>query len=276
MGIRGLRIATAFGVGISIASFTVCAQQVQVLPVPGSRARTNLEDAKIGYTIDRGMPYSGIWFTYHVTTFPDGQVKKDQSTRKVWRDSDGRTREETTWTRFNGVVATVCRIEDPVAQVRYIWRIEPGRRTVVTETHFTWDKYAVSEIWASPPAHPVDTPPGALIVILTPSKQLTSNPGEQKLGPTYMNGVYAEGVRTVEPLPSDPSRHRVQETWSAPDLNLFIKSYLEDGYGFIEDTELKNIDRSEPDPAVFDPPANLPRRLAPESDPVWREPYGAD
>jgi hypothetical protein len=91
-----------------------------------------------------------------------------------------------------------------------------------------------------------------------------------------MNGVYAEGVRTVEPILGDSTRHRIDEIWSAPDLNLIIKTYLDDGNGFIEDSELKNIDRSEPDPSVFLPPSSFPKRQAPESDPVWREAYGAD
>jgi hypothetical protein len=263
----------AIAIGFTLGSFTAVGQ---TLPAPGSQSPPNIEGAKIAYTIDRGMPYSGIWITKHVTTFPDGEVKRDRNTRKVWRDSDGRTRKDVTWTRPTGVVATVCRIEDPVAKVRYIWRIEQGRKTIVTGTHFTMDKYAVTEIWADPSLRPVETPPGVSVIILGPARRMNPNPNEQKLGPTYMNGVYAEGVRTIEPIQSDPTRHRIEETWSAPDLNLFIKSYLDDGNGFIEDSELKNIDRSEPDPSVFLPPSSLPKRQAPESDPAWREGYGAD
>jgi hypothetical protein len=46
--------------------------------------------------------------------------------------------------------------------------------------------------------------------------------------------------------------------------------------GFTENTELKNIERSEPDLSVFQPPAERPIRQAPESDPVWKEPIGAN
>ncbi len=269
-------IAAGIPIGPCIAAAQDFAPGVRVLPVPGTHMPKDFVQGKIAYTIDRSMPYSGIWVTKHVTTFPDGQVVRDRSTRKVWRDSEGRKREETTWTRKSGAVATVSHIEDPVAMVRYIWRVEPGRKTVVTETHFTFDNYAVTEIWPSLPTRPIDSHPGVTIVILTPARRLNPNPDEEKLGPIYKNGVYADGVRTVEPLPSDPTHHRVTETWSAPDLNLFIKSYMEDGYGFIEDSELKNIDRSEPDSSIFVPPPGLPRRQAPESDPAWKESYGAD
>jgi hypothetical protein len=101
------------------------------------------------------------------------------------------------------------------------------------------------------------------------------------LGPEYINGVYAEGTRSVETLPphsggnsTDHPIHRIDEIWNAPDLNTVVKTYLNDGLGFTERTELKNIDRSEPDPSVFLPPSSLPRREAPESDPVWKEPIG--
>lgn len=270
-------IAAVITIGPSTAIAQNSASGVQVLPAPGTHMPKGFDAGKIAYTIDRSMPYSGVWVTKHVIRFPDGQMQRDRSTRKVWRDSEGRTREDTTWIRKSGAQATVCHIDDPVAKVRYIWRIEPGRKTVVTETHFSFDDYVVTEIWPNPPAHPIENHPGVYIVILTPTaKRLNPNSDEQKLGPIYKNGVYAEGVRSVEPLPSNPVRHRITETWQAPDLNIFIKSYLEDGFGFIEDAELKDIDRSEPDPSTFQPPPGLLRRKAPNSDPAWKEPYGAD
>jgi hypothetical protein len=270
-------IAAGIAIGPSATVAQNSAPGIQVLPVPGTHMPRGFDAGKIAYTIDRAMPYSGIWVTRHVTTFPDGEIQRDRSTRKVWRDSEGRTREDTTWTRKSGAVATVSHIDDPVAKVRYIWRIEPGRKTVVTETHFSFEDYSVTEIWPNSPSHPVEEHPGVTIVILSPAAtRLNPNPNEQKLGPTYKNGVYAEGVRTVEPFPSDPNHHRVEETWQAPDLNIFIKCYLDTGDGFIEDSELKNIDRAEPDPSTFVPPPGLPKHRAPASDPAWKESYGAD
>jgi len=272
---------SVFAFGIAVSPFGADAQ---VLPAPGTPVPQDSGQAKIGYTIERGMPYSGIWVTKHVTKFPDGQIVKDQNTQKVWRDGDGRTREDTTWTRYNGVVATVCKIEDPVGKVRYIWRIEPGRKTVVTETHFTFDQYAVTEIWPNPPAFPTGAPRGAKIITLRPQQRRTNTAqGEEELGPTNINGVEAEGTRTAEPIPphhgnnqSDRTVYRIDEIWFAPSLNMYVKTYSDDGLGSTEDSELKDIDSSEPDPSIFFPPSDLPLRQAPESDPVWREPYGSD
>lgn len=282
MRIQNALISSLLAFGIALAPFAASAQY---LPPPGSTILPKSGgQEKIGYAIERAMPYSGIWVTKHVTKFPDGQIVQDQNTDKVWRDSDGRTRSDTTWTRYNGVVATVCKIEDPVGKVRYIWRIEPGRKTVVTETHFTFAKYQVTEIWPNPPAFPSGPPPGVAIVVLRPQQPIANaDPNAQKLGPKYLNGVLAEGTRTVEPLPphqgnnqSDRTLYRIDEIWFAPSLNIYIKTYLDDGLGSTEDSELKDIDPSEPDPSVFLPPTDLPIRQAPDSDPVWKEPYGSN
>lgn len=53
-----IRLAIAFG--FIIGPFATYAQVVQVLPVPGSPLPKNSEQSKIGYTIERAMPYSGV------------------------------------------------------------------------------------------------------------------------------------------------------------------------------------------------------------------------
>lgn len=279
MRIREVR-NPALAVGIVLVALASRAQGVLMSPMGPPQ---NSTPGKIMYGIERGMPYSGVWVTRHVTKFPGGQVVKDENTRKVWRDSEGRTRDETTWTRYNGVVATVGRIEDPVAKVRYTWRIEPGRKTVVTETHFTFDNCIVSEIWPNPPSRREETTPGATIVILQPRRQPNTRTRGEQLGPKYLNGVYAEGVRTVDAIctsgdecKAGRTHNHVSEIWTAPDLNMVVRTYMNDGLGFTEDSELKDIERSEPEPGLFLPPPDLPKRRAPETDAVWKEAFGAD
>jgi hypothetical protein len=270
-------------IAIGIALVALASRAQTLLPSPGTALPQDSKPAKTSYSIQRGMPYSGIWVTKHVAKFPDGQVVKDQNTRRVWRDSEGRTREETTWRRYTGALATVGRIEDPVAKVRYTWRIEPGRKAIVTETHFTMEDYVVTEVWPNPPLHPSEMTPGATIVILRPNRLLNLGARGEKLGPKYLNGVYAEGVRTVDSIctgedecKAGRSHDHISEHWNALDLNLVIRMYLDDGQGFTEDAELKDIDRSEPETTVFLPPEDLPKRQAPPSDTVWSEAYGAN
>ena len=174
---------------------------------------------------------------------------------------------------------TVYVIEDPVALVRYIWKVGATEKTVVTETYYTMEGQ-VTEVWPAPPHPKIESTPGATIVILRPQQDI-ANTKDETLGPEYINGLYATGNRSVEAIPpgrggngTDHPVNRIDEIWMAPDLNMVVKMFLDDGLGFTERSELKNIDRSQPEYSVFLPPIGLPKREAPENDPVWSEPYG--
>jgi hypothetical protein len=275
----------AIAIGIAVAPCLGGAQVVvmgpPVLPAPGTVMPPASKEVR-AYTIQRGMPYSGVRVVQHVTIFPDGHRKEGGSSTKEWRDSEGRTRKDVTWTENDSIneVVTVCVIEDPVSLVRYIWRVETARKTVVTETHYKMEGQ-VTEVWPNAPGHKIEPKPGVTIVTLRPQQNLNADSNEKTLGPEYINGVYATGTRSVEAIlprgggnETDHPVNRVDEFWMAPDLGMVVKTFLDDGSGFTERSELKNIDRSEPEPSVFLPPAGLPKREAPESDPVWSEPYG--
>jgi hypothetical protein len=232
------------------------------------------------YTIQRCTPYSGVWVVQHATIFPDESRKEEGSSSKWWRDSEGRTRKDVTWTDATKGVVTVCVIEDPVALVRCIWKVGAKAKTVVTETHYKMEGQ-VTEVWPNPPDHKIEPTPGRTIIMLTPQPHLNADSNDETLGPEYVNGVYATGTRSVEARPpgrggneTDHAVNRIDEIWTSPDLNMVVKMFPDTGLGFTERCELKNIDRSEPEPSVLLPPAGLPKREAPESDPVWSEPYG--
>jgi hypothetical protein len=273
-------LGPALLIWVAVVPCIAAAQSVQVLPAPGTQVPLDTT-MKRAYTIQRGMPYSGVRVVHNVVVFPNGERQENGARTKEWRDSEGRTRKDDTWTsRINGVV-TVCQIDDPVALVRYIWRIETAQKTVVTETHYKMDG-VVTEVWPDPPDHEIEPQPGRKIVILVPQHQdLDTNMSGETLGPEYINGVYATGTRSVTIISpgkggngADHPAHRIDEIWTAPDLNMVVKMFLDDGLGFTELDELKDIDRSEPDMSVFLPPEGLPKRVAPESDPVWSEPIG--
>jgi len=131
-----------------------------VLPAPGTVMPPASKEVR-AYTIQRGMPYSGVRVVQHVTIFPDGHRKEGGSSTKESRDSEGRTRKDVTWTEndsINGVV-TVCVIEDPVSLVRYIWKVVTAQKTVVTETHYKMEGQ-VTEVWPHPPNHTIEPKPG--------------------------------------------------------------------------------------------------------------------
>lgn len=229
------------------------------------------------YIIARDMPYSGVRVVHSVTAFPNGYRKVEDSATKEWRDSEGRTRNDITWEDMNGRKVTVCEIDDPVALVRYIWKVGSTTKTIVTETHYKMDGI-VNEVWPDP-VHITEANPGTKLMVLGPQQDPSTT--NAALGYEYINGVYAEGSRSVHVIPpgrggngSDHPVQRIDESWMAPDLGMPVKMFLDDGLGFTQSVELKNIDRSEPDQSVFLPPEQLPKRVAPESDPVWKEPIG--
>lgn len=273
----GLAIASA-GLGPSVAHAQQTTPGIVVLPAPGTVAPPDSE-MKRAYLIEKGMPYSGVRVVHHVMIDPNGDRKEETHSTKEWRDSEGRTRKDFTWKLPDGNDMTVCEIDDMVGLLRYIWKVGPTAKTVVTETHYKMDG-VISEVWPGPP-HKIEPEPGRTIVILTPHQERKTNANDGTLGPKYINGLYATGTRTVEAIPpgrggneTDHPVYRVDEVWDAPDLNTVVKMFFDTGLGFTERSELKNIDRSEPDPALFRPPDGLPKREAPESDPVWSEPIG--
>ncbi len=280
----------AIAIGIVVTPCVIGAQVKSCTPGPGQITCTLAPGTAIpqsskplrGYSIEKGMPYSGVRVVQNVTIFPNGYRKEDGASTKEWRDSEGRKRSDVTWKGLEGSDITVCQIDDPVALVRYIWRIEGSKKTVVTETHYNMDDGIVAEIWPDP-VHEHRPEPGSGVAIVLLGAPQNPNRTNETLGPEYINGVYAEGSRSIEIIPpgrgangSDQPTKRIDEIWTSPDLKTVVKIFLDDGGGFTESTELKDIDRSEPDRSVFQPPAGLPKRQAPESDPVWKEPIGAN
>jgi hypothetical protein len=88
---------------------------------------------------------------------------------------------------------------------------------------------------------------------LRPSMQHESLSGKT------INGIYAEGVRMTQTYPvgyfgNDRPIVVVHETWTAPDLKIIVLTTSDDPRTGTRTTEVTNIDRSEPDPALFQVP----------------------
>lgn len=276
----------AFAMGFVVAPCVLGAQLTSCIAGSGQTICTPVQGSPIppdskptrAYVISRGMPYSGVRVVQHVNVFADGNRSEDESSTAEWRDSEGRQRSDVTWKGPDGSDVTVCQIDDPVALVRYIWKVGGTAKTVVTETHYKMDGI-VQEIWPDPVHEHREPGNGVAIVMRRPPENPNST--NETLGPEYINGVYAEGSRSIKIFPpgafgTDHPVKRIDEIWISPDLKMVVKTFFNDGLGSTERTELKNVDRSEPDPSVFQPPAGLPIRQAPESDPVWKETIGAN
>jgi hypothetical protein len=81
----------------------------------------------------------------------------------------------------------------------------------------------------------------------------------EKLGGKTIAGVYAEGTRLTVTSPvgffgNDKPIITFHETWMSPDLRLVVLSVDDDPRTGTRITEVTNLDRGEPNPALFQVP----------------------
>jgi len=239
------------------------------------------------FIVSKGMPYSGVRVVKNVFYFPGGESKTQIARTKEWRDSEGRSREDVTLNADSDDIGdeslvTVCKIEDPIAHMRYIWKVGKHIKSVVTETHYEMD--GIEQVIWGDPVHEHKSEPGkAKAAVIMPQQPSTNGVSDkvETLGPEYMNGVYAEGSRSTRIVQPHSGNNQtdheitlVEELWTAPDLKMNIKRLHINPSDYTEEEELKDIDLSNPDPSVFRPPPGMHRRMAAKDDPVWTEPIG--
>jgi hypothetical protein len=84
----------------------------------------------------------------------------------------------------------------------------------------------------------------------------------ESLGGRLINGIYAEGARITQVIPSDGGHGSaivyVEEEWISPDLKIIVlaKGTSSTNPGEETTTEIRELDRSEPNPALFEIPTD--------------------
>lgn len=218
-----------------------------------------------------GAPYSAEETSTTVQTLADGtHITRENSTRKLYRDSAGRTRTERPL--MGGVARkqkseapVIIEIVDPVEQVKY--------------TLDSVNKVAHKQAMAAPEALKRKAPTtatmtatmsGAGSVTLAgggsgaPAQAVAEDAPKnthEKLENQNMEGLLVEGTRftTVYPAGSEGNDRPfsvVHESWRSPELKVMVLSTDNDPRSGESTRKLVNIDRSEPDPSLFLPPAD--------------------
>jgi hypothetical protein len=188
-----------------------------------------------------GLPYSAMQETEETQTLPDGTHVVQKHQTRLYRDSSGRTRVEVfVPIDWNAVQKTpeMVMIMDPIAKVMYSLR--PSTRSA----------YSNSLRETPPLPNPQDSPP-----LLPRPKKMAS----EDLGTQMMEGVLVKGVRTTWTLPTDSVGNdrpiiEVDEVWTSTDLGLAILSKHSDPRTGETVTRVTSLDRSEPDPTLFQVP----------------------
>src|SRR5215510_1067929 len=245
--------------------------------------------SEMGFSFDgkvvKGAPYSGQAITETTQTLGDGNRIVNRSTASVYRDKEGRTRREQTIAAIgplSGQMPPAIFIHDPVAGVSYI--LEPNAHVArkMTPMHFEFKLNPEGEKPLSNGKREVlpDPPeagtfqvgvaggiPGPAITM--EFRNLQENGGkEESLGKQTIEGIEAEGARTTITIPAGEIGNErpieiISERWYSPQLQTVVMTKHSDPRFGETVYRLTNISRSEPDPTLFQVPADYKIKDAP-------------
>lgn len=208
-------------------------------------------EAKLGLTgpVVKNQPYAADGATETTQTLADGTRIHQQSSYRIYRDSEGRQRRETP----NDVW-----ISDPVANASYVLntgahtarRMELGRAVASVNGPVQGKPFFFVESGAG----------GYSYTIAQPASEKSENLKTESLGTQVMEGVTAEGTRTTTTIPegsigNDRPLQIMSERWYSPELQLAVMTRHVDPRNGETVFHLTNIRRSEPDPSLFQAPA---------------------
>jgi hypothetical protein len=239
-----------------------------------------------------GAPYSGEEVSENVKILTDGtRITQKMMGRKVWRDSEGRTRTERPLGMGPNQSAAPLMIEitDPVAGFKYT--LDTQHKVTHRQALVPMPSRGVpagtagtsaarrSEAFSDPPPRPaaaVATGGGGGgsaasvgFVGMTASGSLPAQIdasmrprfASESLGTQTIDGVLVEGTRSTVTYPigmmgNDREFSAVTENWMSPDLKIQILSKTNDPRNGESTFRIANLSRTPPDPVLFLPPSD--------------------
>jgi hypothetical protein len=266
-------------VGISVLALCASAQSIQtdgsqpdelrakVKAELNQAVTVTLSGAVMGTPV-QGAPYTALETNQTTQTLGDGTVIHNQTQATVYRDGLGRMRRET---------GALISITDPVGQVRYeldsesktARKLPLGLRTAsVTAPSVAIEKgsYGVMTYSTDSSTAYAFTYTGNAGGVGGDHVMVMKKKGEAKgekesLGTQTMEGVVADGTRvtnTIETgaIGNDRPIHVVSERWYSPELQTMVMTKHSDPRSGDEVFSVTNIRRGEPDPSLFQVPAD--------------------
>lgn len=198
-------------------------------------------EGRFGGKVVKGAPYSATVTTEYIQTLSNGTHLTRTNTATVYRDGEGRTRQETTIKHIGPIAAQgdgkqIISITDPVAGFSYV--LNPEDHTALKRSFRTG---------SMPPPPPPKTNP--------------EDVKTESLGTQNIEGVSAEGTRTTFTIPAgkignDHAIEIVSERWYSPELQVVVLSKHIDPMMGESLYKLTNIVRSEPAHSLFELPAD--------------------
>jgi hypothetical protein len=224
---------------------------VKVLRGPGGEGASCSEGEPQKQTIE---PYTANRKTKRVQTLANGTTITNETTSKEARDSSGRTYRENqveTQLGFAGQAPTYSffNVSDPVSHVSISWNSNSKDATVF---------HMPDPVQPRPPSPPAATSTAAVQPARIPLPAHRKGKTED-LGTKTINGIEAHGTRTTETYPAgafgnDQPITVTHEMWMSRELKLAVLQIDDDPRTGVRTTELTDIERGEPDPALFQVP----------------------
>lgn len=254
------------------ASGGIVAGSVQSGPSVGHTMTIGMSAPPLHAAVVTGAPYSAEEVSDHTQTLADGtHITQKTRIRKFYRDSEGRTRTERPWfmasATWNGTSdfddVMIVEINDPISGFRYI--LDNYNRVAHRFSRPESAENASAPVRSSQEARALPQPTTSALARQAQASAAPRSVGPEtsieSLGTQVIEGVSAEGKRFTRTFPvgtvgNDRPIVSVSESWVSTDLNMTVLSKHSDPRSGEQITRMQNINRSEPDPALFRPPAD--------------------
>ena len=197
-------------------------------------------------------PFSADAITTLSRTLADGtHITRQTMLVKMYRDSAGRTRSDRIprplLSTDPAPPATIL-ITDPLSGYSYV--LDTTQKIALRSVMPKGVAARQLPLAQEPPPFPPPTPGKSPLNIKT-----------EDLGTQFMEGLSVHGRRTTITYPigalgNDREIANVSEMWSNPELGLMILQDRSDPRNGETITKLENVSRSQPDPTLFQPPAD--------------------
>ena len=190
-----------------------------------------------------GAPYSAVEVRTSQQVLATGNTIQHQDKTNVYRDAQGRVRRETTRTGPDGQSRTFVSISDPVANT--MTELDAKNKTAFT--------------------HPAKFPSASQTSSGTAPRTRTgvsdANVKRETLAAQSIHGLVASGTRVTRTIPAgaisnSQSIESVRETWMSDDLKVPLMTKVTDPRMGTTTMELTNVNRSQPDPSLFQVPSD--------------------
>jgi hypothetical protein len=209
-----------------------------------------------GGKIVKGAPFSATATSETTSTLQDGSALHRTFQVSMYRDSQGRSRQETTFTGFGPLTASgsskkMVMISDPVAGVHFM--LDDAQKVAHKSALHAHGGGAANAESAPDFAGKMQE--------RMQQEEAAGLLKKESLGTQTINGVVAEGTRTTRTIPAGQIGNEkplqvVSERWYSTDLQIVLKSTRTDPRFGTTTYTVTNLQRTEPAPTLFAVPAD--------------------